>query len=152
MGFKKVPFLFLNYHPIDIRTRNANEDVKSFGSTHKPYSMNIKTNIGKAFLNLLHKHFHSTHSIRKMLNKNMVKISYSCMSHVNSIISAHNCSIPSPSKANYGCNCRDKTNCFCKTSAVHPTLFTSVGNEKMVYLGVSEIPLKETYHNLSIYI
>ena len=137
VGFKKVPFLFLNYHPIDIRTRNANEDVKSFG---------------KAFLNLLHKHFHSTHSIRKMLNKNMVKISYSCMSHVNSIISAHNCSIPSPSKANYGCNCRDKTNCFCKTSAVHPTLFTSVGNEKMVYLGVSEIPLKETYHNLSIYI
>ena len=77
-----------------------------------PYPMNVKTNISKAFLNLLHKHFPPTHLFHKIFNKNTVKISYSCVRNMNSIISAHNRPILNPPKTNYGRNCRDNINCL----------------------------------------
>ena len=54
-----------------------------------PYSANIKTNIGITFLNLIKKHFPKTNKLHKICNKNTVKISYSCMNHISSIISVH---------------------------------------------------------------
>ena len=55
-----------------------------------PYSANIKTNIGKNFLNLIKKHFLKTNKLHKILNKNTVKINYSCKSNISSVISGHN--------------------------------------------------------------
>ena len=54
-----------------------------------PYSKNVKTNIGKIFFKLLHKHFPPSHSFHKIFNKKSVKISYSCMCNMSSIISGH---------------------------------------------------------------
>ena len=92
-----------------------------------PYSMNVKTNIGKVFLNLLHKNPllppSPTHLFHKIFNKNMVKTSYSYIHNMSSIISAHNRSILNPPKTNYGRNCRDNI-VLCKTNALHQTLFT----------------------------
>ena len=42
------------------------------------YSKNVKTKIGKIFLNLIKKHFPSHHKFHKLFNKNTVKISYIC--------------------------------------------------------------------------
>ena len=84
-----------------------------YGST-PPYSDNVKTNIGKEFFWLLSKHFPSHHKLRKICNKNCVKLSYSCMPNVATIISSHNKALlrkeatqPDP----LPCNCRDKSNC-----------------------------------------
>ena len=43
-----------------------------------PYSMNVKTNIGKIFFKLLQKHFPPTHPMYTKFNQNMIKNSYSC--------------------------------------------------------------------------
>ena len=43
-----------------------------------PYSMNVKTNIGKTFFKLLQKHFPPTHPMCTIFNKNKIKITYSC--------------------------------------------------------------------------
>ena len=43
-----------------------------------PYSMNVKTNVGKTFFKLLQKHFPPTHPMYTIFNKNKIKISYSC--------------------------------------------------------------------------
>ena len=51
-----------------------------------PYSKNVKTNIGKIFFKLLHKHFPPLHSFHEIFNKKSVKISYSC--NMSTIISA----------------------------------------------------------------
>ena len=51
-----------------------------------PYSKNVKTNVGKVFLKLLKKHFPTSHILHKIFNKNTVKISYSCMKNMNSVI------------------------------------------------------------------
>ena len=57
---------------------------------NSPYSMNVKTNIGKTFFKLLQKHFPPTHPMYTIFNKNKIKISYSCFPNMGSIISLHN--------------------------------------------------------------
>ena len=108
-GFQEKP-VFIPETPSD---PHANERCKHSCNIiwfNPPYSMNVKTNIGKVCLNLLYKHFPPTHLLHKTFNKNTVKISYSCMCNTNSIIYAHNHSILNPPKTNYGCNCRDNSN------------------------------------------
>ena len=50
------------------------------------YSRNVKMNIGKNFLNLLVKHFPANNKMHKIFNKNTVKVSYSFMKNMDSII------------------------------------------------------------------
>ena len=69
-----------------------------------PYSKNVKTKMGTIFFKLLHKHFPPSHSFHKIFNKKSVKISYSCMRSMSSIISAHNCFTLNPPKTSFGCN------------------------------------------------
>ena len=47
-----------------------------------PYCSNINKNLGKEFSKLVDKHFY-----RKIFNKKVFKISYSCMNNTTSIIS-----------------------------------------------------------------
>ena len=78
-----------------------------------PYSMNAKTNIGKRFLSLITKHFPKGHKLNKLFNRNSVKVSYSCMPNIASIIHSHNKKILSdkPDDSIAKCNCRQKENC-----------------------------------------
>ena len=69
-----------------------------------------KTNNGKIFLQLLSKHFSKNQKMHNVFNRNTVKISYSCMKNVDSIISAHNQNILNPIVQSYGCNCQVKSN------------------------------------------
>ena len=70
---------------------------------------------------------------------------------MNSIISARNWSILNPPKTNYGCNCRDNTNCplqnQCLTSNIvyQADVSNNLDNENRVYLGVFETLFKERY-------
>ena len=43
-----------------------------------PYNAAVTTSIGKKFLALVSKHFGKDHPLRPILNRNVVKISYSC--------------------------------------------------------------------------
>ena len=60
--------------------------------------MNVKTNVGKTFLKLLHRYFPKRHPMHKIFNRNMVKINYCCMTNMESVISPHNKQILNPSK------------------------------------------------------
>ena len=61
-----------------------------------PYSMNVQTNIGTRFLKLVKKHFPRNNSFHEIFNENTIKISYSCMRNIGSIIALHNKSILRP--------------------------------------------------------
>ena len=65
-----------------------------------PFSMNVKTNVGKTFL--LQHHFPKRHPMQKIFNHNTVKISYCCMRNRESVISSHNKEILNPSKEYFG--------------------------------------------------
>ena len=55
-----------------------------------PYSRNVKTNVGKCFLSLTDQYFPKLNPLHKIFNRNTLKLSYSCMSNMRSIISNHN--------------------------------------------------------------
>ena len=77
-----------------------------------PFSINVKTNIGKEFLKLVQTHFHGRHKFHKIFNKSNVKISYSCMRNISSVISGHNKSIlRKPRPILKECNCRNRGQC-----------------------------------------
>ena len=55
-----------------------------------PYSKNVETNVGKCFLSLIDKHFPKSNPLHKIFNRNTIKLSYSCMGNIKTIISNHN--------------------------------------------------------------
>ena len=89
------------------------------------FSVNVKTNIGKIFLSLLKKHFLKKNKLHKIFNKNNIKISYSCMSNISSIIEGHNKSLFQPKTTKYGCNCRVKNTCPLQNRCQTPNLISS---------------------------
>ena len=60
--------------------------------------MNVQTNIGREFLNLVGKHFPKSHRYNKIFNKNNIKVSYSYTDNLQTIIKKHNRKILGTSK------------------------------------------------------
>ena len=74
-----------------------------------PYSKNVQTNIGEKFLKLIDKNFPKDHPLRKIINRNTVKVSYKCMPNMKQKISTHNFKVLQGEKIQpiYGCNCTE---------------------------------------------
>lgn len=120
-----------------------------------PFSLNVKTNIGKKFLSLVDKHFGSS-NLKKYFNRNTIKLSYSCMPNIGTIISGHNRRILEEKKyvdlQNVNCNCRGTTiscpldgNCL-KKSIIYKADVRSNGNEAS-YIGLSSGSFKTRFAN-----
>ena len=122
-----------------------------------PYSANIKTNIGKTFLNLIKKHFPKTNKLHKIFNKNTVKISYSCMNNISSIISGHNKNLLNPNVTQYGCNCRIREDCPLQNQCLTPNIIyrvdvhCKVNKDHKFYFGVARTPFKGRFRNHNRY-
>ena len=80
-----------------------------------PYSMNVKTNVTKRFLNIVDKCFPRNHKFRKIFNRNALKVSYSCLPNMAKIVSTHNKKVltnaTKPTNEKQSCNCRNKNAC-----------------------------------------
>ena len=103
-----------------MKTRNKRK--RNIIWLNPPCSKNGKTNIGKTFLQLLSKHFPKDHQMYKIFNKNTVKVSYSCMNNISSILSTHNKNILNPKQTSFGCNCRNKDNCPLDDECLTPNI------------------------------
>ena len=145
-------------------TRNAQNNRKNRQRNviwfNPPYSMNVQTNIGREFLNLVSKHFPKNHRYNKIFNKNNVKVSYSCTDNLQTIIKKHNRKILETSKTpptENNCNCRRKNDCplknNCLTSSVvyNANVTTESDTTGKNYIGLTEGTFKRRYtqHNLS---
>ena len=122
--------------------------------------MNIQTNIGGEFLNLVSKHFLKNYWYNKIFNKNNITISYSCTDNLQTIIKKHNRKILETSKTpstENNCNCRKKNNCplknNCLTSSVvyNANVTTESDTNGKNYIGLTEGTFKQRYtqHKLS---
>ena len=118
-----------------------------------PYSLNVRTNVGKLFLKLLDRHFPRAHKFHKIFNRNTVKISYCCIKNMGSIISSHNKQVLQPHNENYGCNCRIKEKCPLDNKCFTPNIIyeaqisNNTNDERKKYLGAAETSFKERYNN-----
>ena len=125
------------------KPRNRKRNITWF---NPPFSNNVSTNVGKKFLRLLDKHFPPNHKFYPILNRNCVKISYSCMPNMASIIKSHNAKLMKPASGNpiphtseATRNCRNKDHCplngnCTKSCIVYQATVTS-GKQSNVYFG-----------------
>ena len=74
-----------------------------------PFNNYVANNIGKEFL----KHFPPQHKLHKILNRNSIKISYSCIPNMKAIITGYNKKLleKKNSQQSKPCNCKNKDIC-----------------------------------------
>ena len=74
-----------------------------------PWNSAVKTNVGKQLLRLIDTSFPEGNPLRKLLNRNTVKVSYKCMPNMNSVVSSHNTKLlqrDTDHQHVQGCNCQ----------------------------------------------
>ena len=132
------------------RRRNRNRNVTWF---NPPYSNNVKTDVGKKFLSLLDRCFPQGNILNQIINRNTIKISYSCMPNIKQIISRHNKNIikkNTPQETTRKCNCRNTNECplngECLTkNIVYQATVTDMSNNKETYVGITANSFKTRY-------
>ena len=74
-----------------------------------PWNSAVKTNVGKQFLRIIDSSFPQGNPLRKLFNRNTVKVSYKCMPNMSSIVSKHNTVLLHDDQQQQqvqGCNCQ----------------------------------------------
>ena len=93
-GFKyKLNFHNPNQINMSAPTINNNKKRKRTRKIlffNPPFCESVKTNIGREFLSLVDRHFPLSHRYHNLFNRKTLKISYSCMYNIKSIIQSHN--------------------------------------------------------------
>ena len=94
--------------------QRAKEPSTKHHRYNPPYSKKVETNIGKRFLSLIDVHFPKSNPLHKIFNRNTIKLSYSCMPSVRTIISNHNkleLNKPEQTDVIKNCNCWNSKAC-----------------------------------------
>ena len=118
-----------------------------------PFNNYVANNIGKEFLKLISKHFPPQHKLHKILNRNSIKINYSCMPNKKTIITSHNKKLleKKSSQQSKPCNCKNKDICPLKGSCQQKSVIyqadISHGNITESYIGCSDTEFKSRYYN-----
>ena len=101
----------------------------------------------------MRKNFPKTNTLSKIFNKITKKVSNSCTKNLKSIISGYNKQKLHPKPQQYGCNCRDKSNCLLDNKCLMPQIIyqADVTNDTddtyKYYLGLAETSFKDRYRN-----
>ena len=143
------------YNPTsNVTVQNKKNRKRNLIRFNPPYSLNVSTKIGNYFLHLISKHFPQQHTFHKIFNKNNIKVSYSCMPNINSIINSHNKKITNPHVETKMCNCIQKDlcplkqNCLTLNIIYQATLSSNLQNQlKNKYIGLCETTFKTRYTN-----
>ena len=145
----------LKYQGPSSNNKSKNKRKRKIIWFNPPFSKNVKTKVGKYFLQLIDKHFPKTHKYHKLFNRNNVKISYSCMPNIKSLIHSHNRNIINPSTQQVKlCNCIKKEKCplneKCLLSNIvyKATVSSNIANyQEKVYIGLCQTSFKLRYAN-----
>ena len=143
----------LTYNSQPKRKRNHQRKVIWY---NPPWNANVKTNLGRKFLNIIDRCFPNGHPLHKIFNKHTLKLSYSCMPNMKSIISLHNKALLSDYHRSQTqtdekeCNCRKKDQCpldeKCLTQNVVYQATVSTQPSSETYVGLTT-NFKERYRN-----
>ena len=131
---------------------------RPYYTLNPPYNVNVKTKVGDYFLNLIRKHFPPHHKFSKLFNRNIIKVSYSCMTNIKAEIHKHNKNTFQKAQQKLPdtqlCNCTNKKQSplngqYLTESIVYQAniMANIPGYKEKVYLAVSETTFKVHYGN-----
>ena len=125
-----------------------------------PFNRNVKTSIGRVFINLLDKYFPTGNKLRKIFNGNTVKLSYSSTPNMKQVIDGHNKAIlknakkPEENHFEKMCNCRNEKECplegeCLQNEVVYRATVTTRGvtGTTETYVGLTATDFKTRWHN-----
>ena len=100
-------------HPLNQKPPRSQNRRRNIIWYNPPFSKNVSNNIGQTFLSIIDDEFPANHCLRKIFNRNTVKISYSCMPNVKQAVDGHNKTKLSQTNTSdkNTCNCRNKKRC-----------------------------------------
>ena len=114
------------------------------------------TKRGKTFLRLIDEHFPPHHKLHKLFNRNNVRISYSCVPNVKSIVNKYNETVLDPPNDNSErtCNCINSEKCplqpKCFTNNIvykAPITSNQDNYHHKIYYGITKTKFKQQYAN-----
>ena len=133
----------------EVKRKNRKRNIVWFTP---PFSKSVSTNIGKEFFKLINLHFPENHVLRPIINRNSVKVSYSCLPNIGKIISSHNSKIlknedmePDPCNCNPPDTCPVEGQCGTKGIIYQAKVSTQTG-EKATYVGLSANKFISRFH------
>ena len=153
----------LEYKGYEKREKKKKKRTRNPIYFNPPYSLNVKTNVGKIFLKIVDKHFPKKSKLNKFFNRSKIKVSYRTMPNIKNHISKHNAKI-SKDKDNMknkegkmfrnklkNCNCNNPQNCplrgNCQEESVvyQAKVLVPEINEEKFYYGMTSGTFKSRY-------
>ena len=130
-------------NPPKKKNRNRRKKAIFFNA---PFCLSVRTRIGKEFFKIVDRHFTKSHPYYKILNRNTIKLSYSCTRNMASIIKTHNSRVLKEvevreDKPKTLCNCvkKKKDQCplqqKCLTENVIYQATVKTSTEEKIYVG-----------------
>ena len=108
--------------------------------------MDLKTPVGKKFLELIDLHFPKGSILHPLINRNKVKLSYRCLPNMGSTISKHNKKILNNDPR---CQCKYKLTCpipgKCATDKVIYRATVTTSNDVQTYVELTAGPFKARF-------
>ena len=141
----------LRYNDAPKTHKNRPRNITWF---NPPYSRNVETNVGKCFLELIDRHFPKSNPLSKIFNRHNLKLNYSCMNNIKTMISGHNKSQLSKPKATAdttkNCNCK-KSPCpmdkNCQADSIIYQAEVTTEDSQETYVGLCDTEFKLRYNN-----
>lgn len=140
----------LIYKKIETKNTTKRKRKRKIIWFNPPFCRTVKTKVGKRFFEIIDKHFNKKSKFSNIINRKNVKLSYSCMPNIASIIKRHNSKImkANSKKIEDRCNCRIKENCpmkggNCRRSNVIYEASITTSNSTKTYIGLSSNEIKK---------
>ena len=116
-----------------------------------PFCQTVATSVKRKFINLVERNFTKNNPLHKIFNKNNMKVSYSCMRNVKSLINSHNAKIlRDNTQSDPPCNCSDKHLCplkgqkdSCRAKDVIYQATVETASENKFYIGLTSTEFKK---------
>ena len=147
----------LRFNPAPQREPNQERRRRNIIWFNRTFNRNVQTNIGRTFINLIDKCLPTGHKLRKVFNRNTLKLSYSCTPSMKQVIDGHNKAIigkakqPEQDQTVKTCNCRNKNDCplegqCLQKELVYPATVTT-SEKKETYVGLTATEFKTRWRN-----
>ena len=143
----------LKYCKSERNNKNANKKVRQRKVIYfnPPFSISVETDVGKKILNLVSKCFPKGSHLNKILNRNTLKVTYSCLPNMAARTASNNLSKLRENKEEVIDPCTCRKTCpvggICKTKNTIYECKLSADNQIFKYIGKSSTTFIERFRN-----
>ena len=122
--------------------------------SNPPFTKNVSTKIGKSFLSLSDLNFPRNYIYDSIFNRNKIKVSYSCVQNIKSIINNHNMKVlNNTTEIEESCNCRNENKCTLYGKGLTPIEYQAqittnqLSYKQKIYIGHAETDFKHRFNS-----